>query len=96
MFSSSIVYAHGYKELQSAGTKIIKSPVHVPEDLKEEYKKSKFKPFGIIGGGLKGLFYMGKDVVSGLVDVGDVILSHPHDNYYTKHKEAKKSQKKEE
>ena len=89
---SSTVYAHGYKELGSAGMKAIKSPVHVVNSVKEEYKDARFKPFAIVGGGLKGLFYMGKDVVSGLIDAGTVILSHPHKNYFDKFLKPKKTQ----
>lgn len=43
-------------------TKFIKSPLQMTKIIKEEYEVAKFKPFGIVGGSFKGLFYFGKDL----------------------------------
>jgi hypothetical protein len=65
---SSPVYA-GVDKLKSGMTDIVKSPLEIVDHTKAEYNESTFKPFGILGGLLKGTFYMGKKMVGGVVDV---------------------------
>jgi len=53
-----------------AGVKtVVMSPAQVSDKLMEETKNAKFFPFAFAGGLLKGVFYMGKDIVTGLVDI---------------------------
>ena len=53
-----------------AGTnRIIQSPRQIKDNVKEEYQAAQFKPFGIIGGTMKGLFYCGKEMGAGLLTV---------------------------
>ena len=47
----------------------VNSPRPMVDSLKEEYKTSKFKPFGVFGGFLKGGYYMLKDMGVGLFRV---------------------------
>jgi len=62
------VYA-GVEKLKSGLTDIVKSPMEVVDHTKAEYDSATFKPFGFLGGVLKGTFYMGKKIVGGVVDV---------------------------
>ena len=48
---------------------IVKSPQPMAESLKEEFNKAEFKPFGIIGGFLKGGYYMGKEIGTGVLRI---------------------------
>ena len=70
MFSLTVpgfAYYEEYKQniKDGIGT-IAKSPQPMIESLKEEYDKSGFKPFGFLGGFLKGSFYMGKEMGLGI------------------------------
>ena len=62
------VYA-GVDKIKTGLTDIVKSPLEIVDHTKAEYKDAKFKPFGLLGGLLKGSFYMGKKIVGGVVDV---------------------------
>ena len=66
---STAVSADPVGKLKSGLTDIVKSPMEVVDHTKAEYKASTFKPFGLMGGLLKGTFYMGKKIVGGVVDV---------------------------
>lgn len=60
-------YYEEYKQNIKDGIgSIVKSPQPMAESLKEEFNKSEFKPFGIIGGFLKGSYYMGKEIGWGI------------------------------
>ncbi|MFT5387400.1 MAG: hypothetical protein ACI9F2_000332 [Lysobacterales bacterium] len=74
----STASAHGKEELKEASMTLVKSTGNLCASVKEEYNDAKFKPFGIIGGTLKGLIYTGKDFVGGIVAIVKVPLSHPH------------------
>jgi hypothetical protein len=65
---STPVYA-GVDKLKGGLTDIVKSPLEIVDHTKAEYNSATFKPFGVIGGLLKGSFYMGKKIVGGLYDV---------------------------
>ncbi len=67
MFSTP-VYA-GVDKLKSGLTDIVRSPLEIVDHTKAEFKDSTFKPFGLMGGLLKGTFYMGKKLVGGVIDV---------------------------
>ncbi|MDP2653865.1 MAG: hypothetical protein Q8Q08_07530 [Candidatus Omnitrophota bacterium] len=49
--------------------KIVKSPKHLLDHPIEEFKVAKFKPFGLLGGIMKGVCYTVVDTVHGAVDV---------------------------
>lgn len=44
---------------------VVMSPLHVRDNVKSESTEGKFLPFALIGGALKGSFYMGKQMVTG-------------------------------
>ncbi len=66
---STPVGATPMEKLKKGFTDIIKSPLEIVDHTKAEAKEAKFVPFGVIGGLLKGTFYMGKKVVGGVIDV---------------------------
>ena len=68
--------APGYADYEGYETKIkdglgtmITSPRHLIHSVKEEYTAAKFKPFGVLGGLIKGTFYTGKEFSEGLFRV---------------------------
>ncbi len=66
---SASVSADPVGKLKSGLTDIIKSPMEVVDHTKAEFKASTFKPFGLVGGLVKGTFYMGKKALGGAMDV---------------------------
>ncbi len=66
VLSSTMVFAC---PVFKGGEKILKSPLNIVQSVREETPKAKFAPFGLVGGFLKGVAYMGKDLVSGLYDI---------------------------
>ena len=66
---STAVSADPMEKFKSGLTDIVKSPMEVVDHTKAEVKASTFKPFGFLGGLMKGTFYMGKKAVGGIVDV---------------------------
>jgi len=66
---STPVGAAPVDKLKNGLTDIIKSPLEIVDHTKAEAKEAKFLPFGVMGGLLKGTFYMGKKVVGGVIDV---------------------------
>lgn len=51
------------------GKKILMSPVNVYNAVVEETPKSKFPPVSFVGGLLKGVAEMGRDIVVGICDI---------------------------
>ena len=49
--------------------KIVKAPKHLINDPIDEYKAATFKPFGLIGGILKGVGYTVVESVHGVMEV---------------------------
>lgn len=49
--------------------KIIKAPMHLVKDPVDEYKASTFKPFGLMGGIMKGISYTVLEAVHGTFEV---------------------------
>jgi hypothetical protein len=49
--------------------KIVKSPMHLVNDPIDEYKAATFKPFGLIGGLLKGIGYTVVESVYGVMEI---------------------------
>ncbi len=62
-------YAAGGEKLKGGVEKLVKSPLQLKDDVVNEYNAAKFKPFGVIGGLLKGVFDTGKEAIGGLVDI---------------------------
>ena len=56
-------------KMQTGLKAIAMSPVQVSDNLTAETKDAKFFPFAFIGGLLKGGFYMGKQIVTGALDI---------------------------
>ena len=48
---------------------VITSPKQICDNLQAETKGAKFFPFAFIGGLAKGIFYMGKQIITGTLDV---------------------------
>lgn len=48
---------------------VMMSPMQVSDNVKAETKDAKFLPFALVGGLLKGGFYMGKKIVTGTLDI---------------------------
>lgn len=69
MTFTSPLYAAGYEKAKAGAEKIVKSPVQIYDNIKGEYDSAGLNPFGLFGGLMKGLFFTGRDVVSGLVDI---------------------------
>ena len=69
MFASAGYAAVGQEKLAGGFKKIFESPIQLKDGIVNEYNAAKFKPFGVLGGALKGLFYTGKEVVTGLLEV---------------------------
>ena len=52
--------------------KIVKAPMHLVNDPMDEYKAATFKPFGLLGGIMKGTAYT---VIDGVYGVFEVVTS---------------------
>ena len=48
---------------------VVTSPVQLSDNIMAETKDAKFFPFAFVGGLAKGLFYMGKQIVTGTLDI---------------------------
>ena len=68
MFASAS-YAAGMEKLKGGVSELVKSPLQLKDSIVNECNAAKFKPFGVMGGALKGVFYTGKEAVKGLVDI---------------------------
>jgi len=76
----SVLVVVGKKFLRGLKT-FVTSPKHIAQNVGEEYKEAKFKPFGIFGGVIKGLFYMGADMGKGIATMATLNI-HPEDYKY--------------
>ena len=64
--ASTSCFAYPAVDRVTGGLKdIATSPLKVSDNVKEEMNKGRFMPFGVIGGLLKGTFYMAKQIVDG-------------------------------
>ena len=55
---------------------IVKSPLELGHHVMEETKTAEFKPFGLMGGILKGSFYSVKKMGTGVVDIVTLPLDY--------------------
>ena len=63
-------YYDEYKQNIKDGIEgFVKSPKPLVEAVKEEYKESEFKPFGVFGGVVKGGFYSLKEMGWSLIRI---------------------------
>jgi len=57
---------------------VIMSPFQVSDKVKEETTNAKFLPFALVGGLLKGTFYMAKQIVTGTLQVATAPIEMIH------------------
>jgi len=60
------VFADAGERLQDGFKQAVLSPKQIPDIIQEEYEAAEFKPFGVMGGIIKGLMYFVKDLTFGL------------------------------
>ena len=53
---------------------IVKSPLELPKHTYDEVKGSDFKPFGLIGGLMKGTYHMVDKSVRGALDIATFLI----------------------
>ena len=66
MVFAAPAFAGPMDNLKEGLKKFVMSPKQIPDNIKEEYNNNDNKVAGTAGGTLKGLFYFGKDAISGL------------------------------
>ena len=57
------------QQLKGGVRDVLMSPLQVSDNVKAETANAKFLPFALVGGLLKGSFYMAKKIVTGTLDV---------------------------
>ena len=62
-------FADTTQKLQGGIRDVMTSPLQVSDSVKSETTNAKFLPFALVGGLLKGTFYMAKQIVTGSMDV---------------------------
>ena len=62
-------YADMVGQFKGGVKDVIMSPLVVTDNIKTETDNAKFLPFALIGGLLKGGFYMGKQIVTGTLHI---------------------------
>jgi hypothetical protein len=73
-------FADTAKKFQSGIKDVIMSPLQVSDNVKTETANAKFLPFALVGGLLKGSFYMAKKIVTGTV----IVVTAPLDSLPTR------------
>jgi len=67
--SSVSCYADTSSKFKGGIMDVFMAPFQVSDNVKTETANAKFLPFALIGGVLKGSFYMAKQIVTGTVSV---------------------------
>ena len=62
-------FADTAQKFQGGVKDVLTSPMQVSDNVKAETAHAKFLPFALVGGLLKGGFYMVKQIVTGSLDV---------------------------
>ncbi len=62
-------FADTASKFQGGLKDVILSPLQVSDNVKAETKDAKFLPFALVGGLIKGTFYMAKQIVTGTLTV---------------------------
>ena len=65
----AFAYPKPVEKLKSGVTAVITSPLEIKDHAMAEAKEGSFLPFSLPGGLLKGVFYMGKKMVGGALDI---------------------------
>ena len=65
----SFAYPRPVEKLKDGITTVIKAPLEVKDHAMAEAKDGSFLPISLPAGVLKGVFYMGKKVVDGALDI---------------------------
>jgi hypothetical protein len=71
-------FADTTQKFQGGIRDVMMSPLQVSDSVKTETTNAKFLPFALAGGGLKGSFYMAKQIVTGILDVATSPLDMIH------------------
>ena len=74
-------YADPGSKFRGGFRDVMMSPMRVSDSVKEETTNAKFLPFALVGGLLKGSFYMAKQIINGTLDVVTSPLDAVHVNY---------------
>lgn len=67
--TTSFAYPRPVEKLKDGITTVVKAPLEVKDHAMAEAKAGSFLPISLPAGILKGVFYMGKQVVSGALDI---------------------------
>jgi len=62
-------FADTAAKFQSGVKDVLMSPLQISDNVKAETKNTKFLPFALAGGLIKGTFYMVKQIVTGTLTV---------------------------
>lgn len=63
---STSSFACPVKDIDNGLRTIVTSPSQLTDNIKTEIDHADFMPVGLVGGALKGTFYMGKQLVDGV------------------------------
>jgi len=66
LVGTSLTIACPVKEVNKGLKTILTSPSELTDNIKSEVNSTDFIPIGLVGGALKGTFYMGKQMVDGV------------------------------
>ena len=70
LLTSSIpCFADTSQKFQGGVRDVVMSPLIIGDNVKAETANAKFFPFALVGGLLKGSFYMAKQIVTGTLNV---------------------------
>jgi hypothetical protein len=69
VISSVPSFADPVAKMQGGFKDVLMSPMQISDNVKAETTNAKFLPFALVGGLLKGTFYMAKQIVTGTLDV---------------------------
>jgi len=74
-------FADPAAKFQGGVKDVVMSPLQISDNVKAETTNAKFLPFALVGGLIKGTFYMAKQIVTGTLDVLTSPLDAMHINY---------------
>ena len=69
VISSISCFADTASKFQGGIKDVMLAPLQVSDNVKAETANAKFLPFALVGGILKGSFYMSKQIVTGTLNV---------------------------
>ena len=77
---SMTCFADTAQKIQGGIKDVLMAPLQVSDNVKTETENAKFLPFALVGGLLKGSFYMAKQMVTGTLAVVTAPLEIIHNN----------------